>query len=103
MSETNGNVAAMREALKQVQIGFGNNIIGPIGDVPNNWEIDEAKRLHGIVDAALAVPARNCDRFQTASEAGSAFWEENKPQDGAVLFYEVLHWLYATAKEGGAE
>ncbi len=68
-----GNAAAMREALEQVQSGFDNNVLGPIGDIPNYWEIDEAKRLRVVVDSALAAPARNCDRFATPAEAHIAF------------------------------
>lgn len=104
-----GNAAAMREALTQVQIGFDGNVLGPIGDIPNDWEIAEAKRLCKVVDSALDAPPRNCDRFKAADEARMAFWDTHetiwdafKNRGGTELFYEVLDWLFAPA-EGGAK
>ena len=101
-TETVGNAAAMLEALKQVQIGFDNNVIGPIGDRPNDWEIDEAKRLRVVVDSALSAPARNCDRFATVDDAKRAYIAER----GHVFIWDgdsserFERWLFAPA-EGG--
>lgn len=80
-----GNAAALREALKHAR---------------------EVLALNGFVepvvrcDAALAAPARNCDRFATAEEARRAF--ESAHSHGIVhnLYTAAFDWLFATA-EGG--
>ncbi len=100
-----GNAAAIREALTQVQIGFDGNVLGPIGDVPNDWEIAEAKRLCKVVDSALAKPPRNCDRFADAPSAYAAFitpWKLAGNLDKVPTERDFGDWLFAPA-EGGAE
>lgn len=99
--EQSGNAAALREALTQVKIGFDGNVLGPIGDVPNDWEIAEAKRLCKVVDSALAAQLRNCDRFANAAQALGAY------PDGPPIgddwddadWMMLLDWLFAKAKE----
>ena len=91
------NAAAMREALEEVQIGFDNNVIGPIGDRPNDWEIDEAKRLRDVVDSALSAPARNCD-VGTADEQAERFDAECKRHDHCTPC--PVHAAWGEFKEG---
>lgn len=76
------NVAAMRKTLEDVRAEFI--------DMP-----ELVKRI----DAALSSPPRNCDRFETWTEAKRAYWvEQGDPCDWRALGA----WLFGKA-EGGAE
>ena len=92
--EASGNAAAMREALKPVKRyldGYTVNIL----------------ELRRMVDAALAAPARNCDRFASAEKAWDAYdaWVESYGLKGKVPPYNEFGWLFALSaeKEGGAK
>lgn len=94
---TPGNAAAMREALNRVE-HFAN-------DLRNITERDtevraDANEIVDVCRAALATPARNCDRFSTAEEARAAF--EAAHSHGIVhnLYTAAFDWLFAKA-EGG--
>jgi hypothetical protein len=114
--EQPGNAVALREALKQVQIGFDGNVLGPIGDVPNDWEIAEAKRLCKVVDSALAAPPRNCDvgtptgqarRFQLFCQQHRDIDAECSTMCPFVDTADINHcqagWAQMPYEEGGAE
>ena len=94
-----GNAAALREAL---------NLVGHLAnDLRNITERDTEVRadVNEIVDvcrAALAAPARNCDRFATANDAVEGYIAAH-PQDDEPDASTYGSWLFATAKEGGAE
>lgn len=98
-----GNVAALREALAEAR-----KVIKAQGGY---W----AETTLPIIDAALAVPPRNCDRFATEEEAWLAFererpnWcDEHSSKDLGCLDCEMAdcgrcmaEWLFE--KEGCAE
>jgi hypothetical protein len=51
--------------------------------------------------AALAAPARNCDRFATEDEAREAYWAYRDPLEfNDKPFVAITEWLFAPA-EGG--
>ena len=100
-----GNAAAMREALeklvKAVKDYFGWE------DAPAVHDIDgpDAYFCEAVsyALAALAAPARNCDRFQTVEEALDAFIREKEIKEEDVdnmNLRDFFDWLFATAKEG---
>jgi hypothetical protein len=81
-------------------------------------ESGRLKRQFGVLlsdaRAALAAPARNCDRFATAAEAVAAFADHLRAWENAHGIYSeypdhavqvpagAFAWLFAPA-EGGAE
>ena len=85
-----GNAAAMRAALEFVR-----------DTVLVGWRFPEARER---VVAALAAPARNCDRYATVEDAKRAYIAER----GHVFIWDgdsserFERWLFATAA-GGAE
>ena len=92
-----GNAAAMRKALEQSQqlledIGCGDAVFAQIA----------------VNAAALAAPARNCDRFQSAAEAYATLGLEccDNLHFDCRRQYSCANcialWLFAPA-EGGAE
>lgn len=84
-----GNAAAMRAALENAISVFRD-------DLPTPRDIS---RAFAAANAALAAPARNCDR--TKDEAESAFKAKfGRPWNTAED--ELASWLFAPA-EGGAE
>ena len=97
------NAAAMREALKTVKRYFDGYTV----NVPE---------MRSQVDAALAAPPRNCDRFADETDAQIAFLNEvcfigvttlkDDPFDGwtNLMKERYAKWLLApaTKKEGGA-
>lgn len=85
-----GNAAAMRAVLHDVDAYLGNII-------PTRRE----NELRKAARAALAAPARNCDRFQTEEEAYAAFMGLFDHFKGE-RHYQYCRWLFAPA-EGGAE
>ena len=83
-----GNASAMREALERLA----------------SWDAScPDTELHKITTAAIAAPARNCDRFETADEA-----EREYCRKAFFAGYEdpvvraAFRWAFAPA-EGGAE
>ena len=84
------NAAALREALERI--------------VQICHDLEPLFTPHAIqqhAEAALAAPARNCDRFATAEEARRAF--ESAHSHGIVrnLYTAAFDWLFDKAKEGG--
>jgi len=98
-----GNAAAMREALKYVLQ------LDATDEAAEQDGLTDAERIAEYADhieecqkkarAALAAPARNCDRFATAAEAYSA-WESDNKKPPEQCF---LQWLFATAEEKGGD
>jgi hypothetical protein len=87
-----GNAAALREALE--------NAISVLrDDLPTPRDIS---RAFAAANAALAAPARNCDRpFQLVEEAIGAYVTERG--DGTHLGYcDAIKWMLDQA-EGGAK
>ena len=80
-----GNAAAMRAALVSVK-----------EKLSGWWEWLE---VEDAVEAALAAPARNCDRFATADEARKAFEAAHSRGIVRNLYTEAFDWLFAPAKE----
>ena len=94
--ETRSVVAKCLDILNEIpdECGYG----GLIDDV--------ADELCGLreeyVNAALAAPPRNCDRFATADEAFHA-WNNTTDTPGGGAYVGLIGWLFApaTEKEGG--
>ena len=95
-----GNAAAMREAL-ELAVYYSEYIVDHLPD-EFVGEIHAASEILEKCDAALASPARNCDRFATADEARKAWEAETRGQHWAVELREVAYpeWLFMTAREG---
>lgn len=93
---THGNAAAMREAVEKV-IEILNREWDAHRETSAMWEIQE------ICTAALAAPARNCDRFSSVKEAAMAFAAEVKDKPHPCPDFTFSAWLFvpATKKEGG--
>lgn len=68
-----GNIAAMREALKRVLAAYKSGAIHTCAECYRDEWDDELGDLKATVDAALAAPPRNCDRFKTMEAARAAF------------------------------
>jgi hypothetical protein len=88
-----GNVAAMHKALEWVaDVGVEDDY----GADGQNLAIAAEKAR-----AALAAPARNCDRFATEDEAREAYWAYRDPLEfNDKPFVSITEWLFAPA-EGG--
>ena len=101
-----GNAAAMREALERC------NELFRFDDDNKSRLCHLARKADEATRAALAAPARNCDRFQTAAEAVAAFadhlraWENahgihsEYPDHPVQVPAGAFAWLFAPA-EGG--
>ena len=94
-----GNVAAMREALEEARKFLLTNKHGYFESM-----------LLPKIDAALAAPARNADRFATIDEArlefqkirGHKVWADIELWDDMDEVGAFVRWLFAPA-EGDAE
>ena len=89
-----GNAAAMREAvdaaIEKIDKWRSEGTM-------EHWQYSQ---LFDILDAALAEPARNCERFDNWDDAEAEYQrlvEEGKVEDGTWC-----EWLWDFAKEGGA-
>ena len=94
-----GDCAKLREALKHIK----DRLPHMLQYMRVHWEDASAggyfDELMLVIDAALAAPPRNCDRFECATtKAAADVWR--KEDGGKTAYYE---WLLATAteKEGG--
>ena len=69
-----GNAAALRGALEEcrdylydvLRDAFHNAQVSEQSGTPSMAGYEREQKLHKAVEAALAAPARNCDRFATA-------------------------------------
>ena len=75
MSE-HGNIAGMREALKRVLAAYKSGAIHTCAECYRDEWDDELGDLKAAVEAALATPPRNCDRYHTVEEAFAACHED---------------------------
>ena len=82
-----GNAAAMREALKEAR-----KVIKAMGGY---W----ARITLPIIDAALAAPARNCDRQIASAWDVLKIWD--KGLDTASDMVALIEWLIAPAEKEG--
>ena len=101
LERATGNAAEMREALIYVR-----DLMRRVRD----GDRVSSLAFLGVVEHALAAPARNCDRFKTLDEAREAFQDlrghkiladvelwDSMDEAGALV-----RWLFApAAKEGG--
>lgn len=117
-----GNAALMRAALERLnRIAFGVLEFPLDGDSSEIYEankkkvelpawciaelLNAAKGAQDAAHVALAAPARNCDRFQTAKDALDAFIREKEIKEEDVdnmNLRDFFDWLFNTA-EGGAK
>lgn len=111
-----GDCAKLREALEKIDAM----------ETPHNFQIERSDiadacydltRAIKLAHAALAAPARNCDKYATADEAIAAFADDALLEEWKALesgndrdmlaeeLYRFIKWLFATAteKEGGAK
>ena len=94
-----GDCAKLREAVKDA---YDKLLLW------NYTDGDTARMALGVMnklDAALAEPPRNCDRFASAEEAWDAYdaWVESYREKGETEPLNEFGWLFApaTEKEGG--
>ncbi len=88
------NAAAMREALLKAR----NTLVLYSRDMKPRYQA-EVGFMVDTCDAALAAPARNCDRYATLGDALRT-WSEARARFGNGQSFD--EWLFAEA-EGGAE
>jgi len=109
--ERPGNAAAMREALDKaecvllVAARFATDDAFDDADARENLRDVDWDGALAEIRAALAAPARNCDRFQTADEARDAVkaaFANTMLLDDRQL-RAVCDWLFDPAQEGGAK
>ena len=103
-----GNAAEMRAALEKIRKIASINIDECVGDYSD-------ARVIEIADAALAAPARNCDKYTSESDAKRAFLDYRNWLLGSDyvlgclkhnidgITEEYAEWLLASAEKGGAE
>lgn len=84
-NKPSGDAAAMREALEMAKVA--------IEAAKKKMGVDNPMILE-IIDAALAAPTRNCDKYATYDAAKCAWYKEPI----ATLF---SRWLFAQANEKG--
>jgi hypothetical protein len=89
-----GNVAALREALRQISLALW----GQIDPGCNNDCCAPKRELARLADAALAAPARNCDLYPDCNAAWKAY---NAIEDRERL-PGFDFWLFEEAKQEGA-
>lgn len=92
LERATGNAAAMRDALENAISVFRD-------DLPTPRDIS---RAFAAANAALAAPARNCDRFATANDAVKGYIAAH-PHDDEPDASTYGSWLFAPAAEGGEE
>lgn len=95
-----GNAAAMRKALERI-VGWCEGCHADACEKVCRPELT-SESIHAAL-AALAAPARNCDRFATEDEAREAYWAYREPLEfNDKPFVAITEWLFAPA-EGGAK
>ena len=90
LRKTPANAAAMRAALEKIS-----NMAEVYPRIPRSAFANTAR-------AALAAPARNCDRFATANDAVEGYIAAH-PYDDEPDASTYGSWLFAPAKKGGTK
>ena len=105
LERASGNAAAMREALLTAR----NTLVLYSRDMKPRYQAEVGFMIDEC-DAALAAPARNCDRFATAEEAVAAFADHLRaledahgiyseyPDRPAIAAAAALEWLFDTPR-----
>ena len=97
-----GNIAKLREALEATL-----ELFWDIHNANRSPQSNQAYAVIRQIKAALAAPARNCDRFKDALDAWDAYdeWVESYRAKGETPPFNEFGWLFASAteKEGGAK
>ena len=116
MVEHGNNAAAMREALERVLAAYKSGAIHTCAECYRDEWDDELGDLKDAVEAALAAPPRNCDRFADELDAQLAFlndvWlisvdkntmlEKDKFENWTEqMKTRYGRWLFAPMKENG--
>lgn len=93
--EPPSNAAAMRAALNRVE-HLANDLSNITGrDTEVRADVNE---IVDVCRAAIAAPARNCDRFATEDEAREAYWAYRDPLEfNGKPFVAITEWLFAPA------
>ena len=91
-SSATGDAAKLRGALKAID--------GLCAGLMPTWD-GAFGRIKDMAEAALAAPARNCDRFASAEEAWDAYdeWVESYRSRGKTEPFNEFGWLFAPATE----
>ena len=114
-----GNAAKLREAA-EVTLTTIKKCMDILNSIPSDCGYDGlvedvGDELCGLrddfINAALAAPPRNCERFQTKDAARDAFqklrhhrvWADVSLWDDRDEIEAFLDWLFALGKEGGAK
>lgn len=85
-----GNSAAMREALDEILEQIDN---WRTKGIMEHWQYSQ---LFDIADAAIATPARNCDKYLDKNCAREQYNMQSDTLD-------PFEWLYRQEKKGGEE
>ena len=95
--KNSGNAAAMRDALdgahKTLRLAAEH-----AADVMQPRLVEEIVHTGKAIEHAIAAPARNCDRFQTAKDALDAFIREKAIKEEDVdnmNLRDFFDWLFA--------
>ena len=95
-TDTNGNVAVMRETLRFI-----------VNQIDKNPDRLSAGQLLCVIgdkaEAALAEPPRNCDNYDNKTDAEIGFVEETGEDDRAQHYWQMFaNWLAKRKGEGDA-
>lgn len=100
-----GDAAKLREAAKTAQIFIRSCGVESVSPLPGCGL--SASDVISEIDAALAAPQRNCDRFKDALDAWDAYdaWVDSYRSQGKTEPFNEFGWLFApaTEQEGGAK
>lgn len=91
-----GNAAKLREAVEFIKQYFDK--IDPFNINTYTFSQIEVEHINEAIDAALAAPPRNCDKF--SHDEALQVWASEKGNERNGCFDE---WLYEIAKDGGAK
>lgn len=100
-NQDNGNTAAMREAIAEI------SKIADDWSLYSNTKAGALDRIYELANAALSVPQRNCDRFNTSDpmkDAEDAYdtWQRHCDDPTIPPSYKAnsafKYWLFAPAK-----
>lgn len=90
-----GNSAALRKALENARSKFIHiKKCADEGEVSRKKLTILCEFVSQEIAAALAAPARNCDRFADGDTASNAYEDEGGEKD----YLDFARWLFATAE-----